>query len=146
MGSGFAILRIPPGSVTGGSGLQGLTPWRRAWQVFGRGLRLRCPRCGAAPLFDGWLRMHARCGACDLVFEREPGYFVGAIYLNYGATVLIAIAGYFALDAWLGLGTHAQLVVWSLFAVVFPLWFFRYSKGLWLSLDHLVDPGPGRES
>jgi uncharacterized protein (DUF983 family) len=120
--------------------------WRRAWQVFGRGLRLRCPRCGAAPLFDGWLRMHARCSACDLVFEREPGYFVGAIYLNYGATVLIAIAGYFALDAWLGLGTHAQLVVWSLFAVVFPLWFFRYSKGLWLSLDHLVDPGHGRES
>lgn len=119
--------------------------WRRAGQVFGRGLRLRCPRCGAAPIFAGPFRMHARCPACDLVLEREPGYFVGAIYLNYGATVLTAIAGYFALDAWLGLGTRAQLVVWCLFAVVFPLWFFRYSKSLWLSLDHLVDPGSGRE-
>jgi hypothetical protein len=90
--------------------------------------------------------MHARCPACGLVFEREPGYFVGAIYLNYGATVLTAIAGYFALDAWVGLGTRAQLALWTAFAVVFPLWFFRYSKSLWLSLDYFVDPVDARAS
>ena len=26
-----------------------------------------------------------------------------------------------------------------LFAVLFPIWFFRYSKSLWLALDYLVD-------
>jgi uncharacterized protein (DUF983 family) len=107
---------------------------------------LRCPRCLEGRIWRGFLSMNEKCPKCGLVFEREPGYFVGAIYLNYGVTVLIAIAGYFALDAWLGLGTRAQLVVWVLFAVAFPLWFFRYSKSLWLSLDHLVDPGPGRDA
>ncbi len=112
----------------------------RAWQIAGRGLRLRCPRCGAGRIFAGTFRMHARCPACRLTFEREPGYFVGAIYLNYGVTVLTAIAGYFALDAALAPSPMAQVALWAGFAVVFPLWFFRYSKSLWLSLDHLVDP------
>jgi len=116
----------------------------------GRGLRLRCPRCGVGAVFAGPFRVHERCPACGLVFEREAGYFVGAIYLNYGATTLISIAGYFALDAWLGLDVRPQLLLWGTFAVTFPLWFFRYSKSLWLSLDYLVDPvdtrpGPGRD-
>ncbi|MBI3456339.1 MAG: DUF983 domain-containing protein [Candidatus Rokubacteria bacterium] len=88
--------------------------------------------------------MQPRCPACRLVFEREPGYFVGAIYLNYGVTTLIALAGYFALDAALGLGVGSQLALWGVFAIAFPLWFFRYSKSLWLSLDYLVDPVDAR--
>src|SRR5262249_41472051 len=96
--------------------------------------------------FAGPFRMHERCPACGLVYEREPGYFVGAIYLNYGATTLIAIAGYFAADAALGLSLRLQLLVWGAFAVGFPLWFFRYSKSLWLSLDYLVAPIDSRPS
>jgi hypothetical protein len=97
-------------------------------------------------VFAGPFRMHERCPACALVFEREPGYFVGAIYLNYGATALITFAGYFALDAALGLAVGPQLLLWGTFAVAFPLWFFRYSKSLWLSLDYLVDPVDTRPS
>lgn len=110
----------------------------------GRGLRLRCPRCGAGRVFAGRFRMHDRCPACRLVFEREPGYFVGAIYLNYGVTVLAAIGGYFALDATVQPPPLAQVALWAAFAVAFPFWFFRYSKSLWLSLDYLVDPVDGR--
>ena len=84
--------------------------------------------------------MRVRCPACDLRFEREPGYFVGAIYLNYGVTVTIAVAGYFILDAWRGLGVGWQLALWMPFVAIFPLWAFRYSKALWLAVDHLVDP------
>lgn len=118
----------------------GLGSLGRVRRVLGRGVRLACPRCGAGRLFAGPFRMHRRCAACGLVFERESGYFVGAIYVNYGITVTIALLGYFALDAWLGLSVGWQLLLWGAFTVVFPLWFFRYSKALWLSLDHLVDP------
>ena len=78
---------------------------------------------------------------CGLPFEREPGYFVGAIYLNYAASVLIAIPGYFVLDYLLGLSLVWQLVFWGAFCVLFPLWFFRYSKSLWLAFDYFIDPG-----
>ncbi|MGH7263855.1 MAG: DUF983 domain-containing protein [Candidatus Rokuibacteriota bacterium] len=114
----------------------------RARRILARGLSLRCPRCGAGRVFAGAFRIHARCPACQLVFEREPGYFVGAIYLNYAMTVLIVFPGYFALDAWLGVPPAVQLGVWGAFVVLFSLWFFRYGKSLWLALDYLVDPRP----
>lgn len=113
---------------------------RRLGRILLRGLRLRCPRCGHAPIFRGWFTLLASCGGCGLRFEREQGYFVGAIYLNYAATVLVAIPGYFALDFLVGLGLGPQLILWGGFCIVFPLWFFRYSKSLWLALDYFFDP------
>ena len=112
----------------------------RVVAVLGRGLRLRCPRCGGGRVFDRVYRVPPGCAVCGLVFEREPGYFVGAIYLNYGVTVLTALAGYFALDRWADASLPVQLAVGGAFTVVFPLWFFRHSKGLWLALDYLLDP------
>jgi uncharacterized protein (DUF983 family) len=115
----------------------------RAWPTLRRALRLRCPRCGGAPLFEGLTRSRPQCQACGLPFERETGYFIGAIYINYALTVGLAVGGYFALDAWLAPSPGWQVGIWSVFAVLFPLWSFRYSKALWLALDHLVDPGDG---
>jgi len=88
--------------------------------------------------------MYQDCLSCDLRFEREQGYFVGAIYINYAVTVVIAIAGYFAFDHVIGLSLAPQLILWGSFAVWFPLVFFRYSRSLWLSLDYIFNPeGPG---
>jgi len=104
-----------------------------------RTLRLRCPRCGRAPLFRGWFTMHVVCAVCALRFERAQGYWVGAIYVNYGVTVLIAVAGFFTLRALAGVET-AQLAFWVPFVIAFPLWFFRYSRALWLGLEYGLNP------
>ena len=110
--------------------------------LLGRGLRLRCPRCGESRLFTGWFAMLPRCGFCGLRFERAQGYFVGAIYVNYGVTVLIAMAGYFVLWNTTTISTAGQLALWVPFVVLFPLWFFRYSRSLWLALEYLLNPEP----
>jgi hypothetical protein len=87
--------------------------------------------------------MRPACPACGLSFEREAGYWVGAIYVNYALTVALALGGYFALAAWTAIGVGTQVALWSAFVIAFPFWAFRYSKALWLALDHLVDPvGP----
>jgi len=109
-------------------------------RIVGRGVRLRCPRCGEGSLFTGFFSMYTSCPHCALVFEREPGYFVGAIYVNYSATSLIAIAGFLALDYFVALALLPQLLLWGGFAVLFPLFFFRYSRSLWLSLDYIFTP------
>ena len=114
--------------------------FRGAGRALARGFRLRCPRCGLGRLFRGPLAMRHNCPECHLRFEREQGYFVGAIYLNYAATVVLAMAGYFLLHRYAGLSLRAQLGLWGTFCVVFPLWWFRYSKSLWLALDHYLDP------
>jgi uncharacterized protein (DUF983 family) len=108
----------------------------------GRALALRCPRCGRAPLFRGWFTMNALCAVCDLRFERAPGYWIGAIYVNYGVTVTIAVAGFFLLRSLAGWETARQLALWVPFVVLFPLWFFRYSRSLWLGLEYALNPEP----
>jgi uncharacterized protein (DUF983 family) len=108
--------------------------------ALGRAVRLRCPRCGEGELFTTWFNMPVRCTFCGLHFERAQGYFVGAIYVNYGITVLIAMIGYFLLWNTTGLSTAVQLAIWVPFVVLFPLWFFRYSRSLWLALEYLLNP------
>src|SRR5215470_11345385 len=110
----------------------------RVRRIAGRALGLRCPRCGRSPLYAGWFRMHERCAACGLRYEREQGYFVGAIYVNYAVTVAVAAGTVLVLDWIVGLTLTEQLVVGVALAAVVPLLFFRHARSLWLSLDYLV--------
>jgi uncharacterized protein (DUF983 family) len=108
-------------------------------EILMRGLRLRCPRCGAPGVFKSFWNLRPFCSTCHLRLEREQGYFVGAIYLNYAATIAIVVPGYFILDYYTQASLKTQLVLWSTIAALFPVIFFRYSKGLWLALGYLLD-------
>src|SRR5262245_16520130 len=57
-------------------------------------LRQRCPRCRRGRIFAGALAMHKQCPECGLLFDREPGYFLGAMYISY--PIAAAIMGLFA--------------------------------------------------
>jgi uncharacterized protein (DUF983 family) len=114
----------------------------RVTRALGRAIRLRCPRCGATPLFRGWFRMAEACALCGLRFERAQGYFVGAIYVNYTVTAILAIGGFFLLWGLLGVSTGGQLAVLVPIVVIFPLWFFRYSRSLWLALEWSLNREP----
>jgi uncharacterized protein (DUF983 family) len=114
----------------------------RAVRIARRALALRCPRCGGMGLFTGWFTMRSECPLCGLRFERAQGYWVGAIYVNYGTTTLIALLGAFALWGWLGIDMAVQLGLWLPFCALFPLWFFRYSRSLWLAIEFFANPEP----
>ncbi|HLY11885.1 MAG TPA: DUF983 domain-containing protein [Planctomycetota bacterium] len=103
------------------------------WQTVGRGLRLRCPRCGQGKLFKGLFAMADACSSCGLDFRREQGYYIGAMYINYGATAVILLGVSLPLIGKYPLPT----ILWplGLFCSIFPIWFFRYSRSLWLALD-----------
>jgi len=114
----------------------------RAARTARRALALRCPRCGGSDLFTGWFTMRQACALCGLRFERAQGYWVGAIYVNYAVTATLALAGYFVLWARTGLSTAVQLAIWIPFLLIFPLWFFRYSRSVWLALEFFFNPEP----
>ena len=117
----------------------------RVLRILGRAVRLRCPRCGRTPLYRGAFAMHARCAACGLRYEREQGYFVGAIYINYAATVVVAAGTVLAADALLGLTLAEQLALGIAAAALVPLAFFRYSRSVWLSVGYLTSADEWRE-
>ena len=84
--------------------------------------------------------MRPQCLSCKLQFEREQGYFLGAIYINYAVTVTAMLAGFFGLESIARLSLAHQIILWCGFGAVFPLFFFRYSKSLWLCIDYIFNP------
>ena len=101
----------------------------------------RCPRCRTGAVFAGWLTMHERCPSCGLRFEREPGYFLGAMYVSYALSVpLLTVA---VLVVWWSRPTWTWLPVLAVATALYlPLvpWVFRASRVLWIHLDRTIDP------
>jgi hypothetical protein len=80
-----------------------------------------------------------------LRYEREAGSFLGSIYINYGVTSALGLAAYFLASlggGWAGGEVMACLLA---FALLFPIFFHRYARSLWLGFDHFIDP-PSRSA
>ncbi|HZN32282.1 MAG TPA: DUF983 domain-containing protein [Pirellulaceae bacterium] len=115
----------------------------RFFTLLGRALALRCPLCGRGRLFRGWFAMHEKCPECGASLEREPGFFLGSIYINYGLTGLIAVVAALVLRFRYGVPQNPLLVGGMAFTVVFPLLVFPWARSLWLGFDQWRDPREG---
>jgi len=91
-------------------------------------------------IFRGWPKMHSRCPVCGLLLDREPGYFLGAMYISYivglGIVAVLSVAVW-AFTAW-GL-TKDVIVALILFLPLAPV-ITLFSRVLWIYLDQTVDP------
>ena len=105
-----------------------------------RAVRLRCPVCGQAPMFQGLFRMAPRCTACGFQYEREPGYFLGSIYFSYGAIGLITMVALLVLQFVLHWDIVGILATLSVFIVACTVLGFRHARAFWLALDLTFDP------
>jgi uncharacterized protein (DUF983 family) len=105
-------------------------------RILRRSFRLKCPQCSKGALFQTYFKMFIHCSQCNLKFERESGYFIGAMYLNYGATVLIAFPSYFLVATFTAIPFFLNISIWTLFSAIFPILFYPYSKSLWLNFDY----------
>lgn len=103
-------------------------------------LRTACPRCQRGPVYRRGLTMFERCPVCDLKFEREQGYFVGALYVSYamGIPVVLALLVLFwRLTDW----SVPRLILAAAVAFLpFVPVIIRYSRVAWLHIDRTFDP------
>ena len=88
--------------------------------------------------------MHEACPHCGFSYEREPGFYLGSIYLNYGATVILTGALYAVLVMGLGLSNETTLAVCLTAAVLCPILFFRHARSFLLALDSSVNQDQAR--
>lgn len=109
---------------------------------FGRALVLRCPNCGQDGIFSRWFRMLEDCPRCRHHFERQEGYWLGAIAINTVVTLGAIIAGLVvpAVLSWPDppWGAISALVV--TLAVVVPLAAYPFSKTLWVAIELGMHP------
>lgn len=104
-------------------------------------LRQRCPRCRQGKIFRGTFAMNDPCPVCGLVFEREQGYFFGAMYFSYALAVAILVPLLFFFQ-WLLPDWPGPLVVLMTMPPYLPLVpaVFRYARVLWIYFDRVGAP------
>ena len=84
--------------------------------------------------------MNDVCPVCGLVFLRETGYFLGAMYVSYflGVGAILPVGIVLALVyEWSVAAVMVVMVVMIL--VGMPL-FFRLSRIIWMHVDQSIDP------
>lgn len=117
----------------------------RFWKLVGRALRLRCPLCGQGQLFKGLFATHENCPHCGVKFEREPGFFLGSIYINYGITAVVTSVLYLALMFCKWRSDIEQMGVTVAVAILLPILLHRHARSLWAGFDQWRDPQAGEE-
>lgn len=108
--------------------------------LLGRGLRQRCPVCGKGKIFAGFLKTYERCPVCQFVYEREQGYYTGAIAVNLVVTELLIVIIAVPLAASETVSIPVMIALGAVLCVLVPLLLYRPTKGLWMGLDHFIHP------
>jgi len=104
-------------------------------------LQLRCPFCGEGKLFRGYFDNPGRCESCGYYFMRESGYFLPHVPIGYAATVFVALGSWPILRYVFRIQSPAlTLSIMVAVALVFGVWFVRYSKAVWLAIDLTLHP------
>jgi uncharacterized protein (DUF983 family) len=120
-------------------------PFREA---LSRGLHLRCPCCGRGPLYRRVLRMYHECPLCGLPYYREPGYYVGAMIVNYGVTAFALISIYLVsllLPEFWHVTPGTKIIAWMFAAALVSLALVPHARSLWLAVDYWIEPWPPAE-
>lgn len=102
-------------------------------------LRLRCPVCLEGKVFHSIFGMNKTCPHCEVVFEREHGYYLNSMFIAYGIGFLILVPSAILLAM-----RQVSIAFFTIFLVVevviiTPI-LFRYSRVLWLHIDQVLDP------
>ena len=105
--------------------------------VLRRACLRRCPRCGSSDIFVGFFQLRDRCPSCAFRFEREEGYWTGAMIVNIAAC-----------EVWFGILFGASVLLtwpdvpWELLLGValftnglLPVVFYPWSKTIWMALE-----------
>ena len=101
----------------------------------------RCPRCNRGQVFHGLASTNRACPVCGLIFERDTGYFTGAMYASYALGMVTSFPVWMTM---LILGIDPFIIVGVAVAqilITLPL-LFRYSRVIWLHFDNAINPFP----
>lgn len=105
----------------------------------GRALLLRCPRCGAGGVLDGWFKLRERCGTCALGLRRAPdsdewfgGYFINLIISQL--LMLVVVISY-VLATWPAVPWNTVEVLTIAMIFVSSIASYPFSKLVWVAVE-----------
>lgn len=116
--------------------------WRATWW--------RCPHCGERPIFVSiwrtrslydWFTPLDGCPRCGYAYEREPGYFLLAIWaINYTIIGLTGVLLYALIDGLTDWSLQKILAVVLPLSAVMAVLLIRHAKAWFIAFDQWCDP------
>lgn len=99
----------------------------------------KCPVCGESHVFtkkgNPFLfkmpKMKKECDVCGHKFEKEPGFFYGAMYVSYGLTIL-EMAPVFLISRLFVESYNGTIAIVGLCAFLLSTFNFRLSRMIWM--------------
>lgn len=102
-----------------------------------RAMRRRCPRCDSPEAFTSFYELNDRCPGCGMRFEREPGYWVGAMIvittLTFGLFLVLLVGG--IVVTWPETPWNWLLGVTLAANLVIPVAIYPQAKLLWSAME-----------
>lgn len=102
------------------------------------GFLKRCPSCHTGKLFSSYWKMRDYCPHCGVKLERESGEYIVAMYINILLTEFLFIGGYLLTNYVYELDMWTQIAIWAPFNLLFPIWFYPYSKSIWAGVLNVM--------
>lgn len=123
---------------------------RRERSLINSILTVKCPRCREGNMFPAgtlyttrFSEMYPTCACCGQVFEPEPGYYYGAMYVSFAFSTAVFLGVLFVLSL-LTEEITLPMVMTAVLAIMVGLLpvIFRLSRVLWIHL-FVRYQGPG---
>ncbi|HET7537626.1 MAG TPA: DUF983 domain-containing protein [Candidatus Didemnitutus sp.] len=111
-------------------------------QILSRGFKNCCPNCGSKTLFraDKFFELNKSCPSCGLKLEKDEGFFLGAMSLNYGVTCVCFLAPIAILWYKEVLSDTMAAVIGIAAALIVPIVLYRASRSWQLMLYYYFLP------
>ena len=107
-----------------------------------RGLFKRCPRCSGKRIFRSFFKLRESCPSCGYRFEREEGYWTGAMIINIAACEVWFFVLFFGtlLVSLPDVSWGPLLAVALITNGLLPVVFYPHSKTFWMAMDVYLHP------
>jgi uncharacterized protein (DUF983 family) len=102
----------------------------------------KCPRCHKGQFFKSnhsyqlkqFDKMNDECSQCGENFNRETGFYFGAMYVSYGLAVIIGLVMFLIMVLLLKTEVFTFLITYSIIILLLSPWIFRKSRLTWINL------------
>lgn len=104
--------------------------------------RMKCPQCQEGKFFTSHPydiknagNTHEHCSECGLKYEKELGFFQGAMYVSYALGVALFVTLWVSFNLffpWMSTGTQVTIVAIS--SIILTPYMYALSKIIWINL------------
>lgn len=107
----------------------------------------KCPKCHEGDFFvnknpykEGFIKMYDHCPHCHESFNKEVGFYYGAMYVSYGVNIALGVALFILSVLILKIDLVVYLILFFLLVIALFPWTLRTSRLIYINLFVKYDP------